>query len=283
MGAVDMTNVPDEPVSRLNERSIVSTVAHILRHEESPLRSLFWRLIHRTGLGSLLVIQRELYRLHFFPTNYSKMAWFDKGVGKEDELFLRQVLKTGDIVVDVGANIGLISLAAASLVGDTGRVVCIEPNPRTFRYLRKNVELNRFSHCTTFNCAVGEQSGTTLISNGRFDDINRIVAEDGVSVPLVTLDEILSEISGRIRLLKIDVEGYELYVLKGAVNSLEVFEDNFARFGYRTADLLALVRDSGFDVLFTFSANGLRREPIHDKEFCPRECMNIVATKRALT
>lgn len=259
-------------------------LAYILRHEKAPLRGLLLRCIHRTGIGSLLIIDRGLYRIKIFPTNQSKIAWNDVNACKEDERFLRSCLRPGDLVVDVGANVGFISLAAAALVGRSGKVISVEANPRTFRYLKSNVRLNRVSNITLLNCALGNRSGTVMISNERFDDMNRIVDKDGIKVPLMTLDEVLSTIGGRIRLLKIDVEGYEKFVIEGGAQSLgrtdyiyfEVSEKHFAHFGYCTADLISLIGRFGFS-FFRYNSSG-EREPI-SFNFVPSEWMNLIACR----
>lgn len=257
-------------------------LAYLLHSEKAPLHWLFWRCIHRTGIGSLLTIDRGLYRIRFFPTNYSKIAWYDVNAGKEDERFLRSCLRPGDLVVDVGANIGFISLAAAALVGRSGKVISIEANPRTFRYLKSNVRLNRFPNLVLLNCALGKKSGTVMISNQRFDDMNRIVDKDGIRVPLMTLDEVLSKTGGKVRLLKIDVEGYEKFVLEGGAQSLErtdyiyfeVSEEHFANFGYRTADLLNLIGRLGFK---SYRYNSSGQKELIPLDFVPWEWMNLIA------
>lgn len=122
---------------------------------------------------------------------------------------------------------------------------------------------------------------------GRFDDMNRIVDKDGITVPLMTLDEVLSRIDGRVRLLKIDVEGYEKFVLEGGAQSLErtdyiyfeVCEEHFARFGYRTSDLLNWIGKLGFR-FYCGNSSG-EKEPI-PLDFVPKEWMNLIAYRGSI-
>lgn len=74
----------------------------------------------------------------------------------EREVF-RQFCKPGSTVVDVGANVGLYTVIAASRVGEEGKVIAIEPHPESYRYLQKTIEANRLSRVKTFNVALGDR------------------------------------------------------------------------------------------------------------------------------
>jgi len=133
---------------------------------------------------------------------------------------VRDLARPGYTVVDVGANIGYYTLLFESVVGVTGRIVAFEPEPDNLAELRVNVEKNSLRNVTIEPCAVGARSGTVAFARG----INGGVRDDAVSstgdevrVPLVTLDEALS---GAVDLIKIDVEGYEEEVLRGATRTL---------------------------------------------------------------
>ena len=84
---------------------------------------------------------------------------------------LREVLPPGATFVDIGANIGWFSLLAASLVGPTGRVIAIEPNPRNVALLRQSAKDNGFDNIDVVTVALGERRGAAALetdgSNGR--------------------------------------------------------------------------------------------------------------------
>src|SRR5262249_17858089 len=125
-------------------------------------------------------------------------------------------LRSGDVVVDVGANVGLYTLTGAVGVGPKGKVYAIEPNPRIAGYLAGNVELNGCNQVTIFNLAVGESDGTLALTDTGQDDQNRIVdGARGAPVRVVRLDSLPIR-DAEIALLKVDVEGYEKFVLDGA-------------------------------------------------------------------
>src|SRR5918911_565687 len=148
---------------------------------------------------------------------------------RENEIIELFRPKQGDIVVDVGAHIGRYTIIASKRVGATGKVIAIEAHPGNYEMLNRNIKLNGLTNVTTLNFAVysketkiklflpGEKSNrtiyNTLISTRATDE------EKFVEVNADTLDDLLqnNEIShADINWIKIDVEGAELEVLKGA-------------------------------------------------------------------
>jgi FkbM family methyltransferase len=135
----------------------------------------------------------------------------------ETALFAR-VLRSGDRVADVGANVGWFSLLAARLVGPGGRVDSFEANRDTFALLEHNLALNACTHVTAHCLAVGEAQGLARIAprepgNAGADGVELASGGDD-TVPLVRLDQVLAE--GALRLIKLDIEGWEAKALRGA-------------------------------------------------------------------
>ena len=134
--------------------------------------------------------------------------------------FIEKYLNPGDVFVDVGANIGLMSIVAAKRVGATGKVIAYEAHPETYAELVENCERNNCTNVTAVHKAIGEQAGKVFIA---LDPINKgassIVASNGAGaeVDCITLD---AEILTRLNMIKIDVEGFELPVFRGAKESL---------------------------------------------------------------
>ncbi len=131
-------------------------------------------------------------------------------------------IQKGDIVADVGAHIGLYTVAFAKRVGSMGEIVAFEPNPQTFEELKYHVKLNGVGQRVKFiPAAVGDRKGRVLFEAGRGSE-SHVIAGTGIRVlpvEVVTLDETFSQ--GRLDILKIDVEGYEEKVLEGGSNLLK--------------------------------------------------------------
>lgn len=172
-----------------------------------------------------------------------------------EERFVRSYLTNGDTLVDVGANIGTIAFAGAAAVGASGRVIAIEPHPRTFACLLENGELNGFTNVRYCNRAVGASRGTVGFSNRPDDDQNRVLEGGTIRVEATTLDALLEELGVvSVALLKIDVEGYEKHVLQGAERALartqcvliETVERNLSSFGTSSGEILQMLRAHGF-------------------------------------
>jgi FkbM family methyltransferase len=132
-------------------------------------------------------------------------------------LSLSYLVKPGDRVVDVGANIGYFTLLLARLVGPAGQVFAFEPDARAFKLLRRNVEANGYKNVVLVNKAVGRQPGQArLYLNHANRGDNRLMPTGdwlSVEVEMTTLD---AAVEGNVGFIKIDVQGYEEEVLAGA-------------------------------------------------------------------
>lgn len=140
----------------------------------------------------------------------------------------------GDVVVDVGANIGQYSLLAARLVGSGGRVIAFEADPGIVDRLRRHVAINRLSVDVTA-CALGDANATRDFypsawagNQGQGSLLpaeparQRIRKREALRVKVCRLDDVMAQKGVfRIDFLKIDVEGYEMHVLRGAQHMLE--------------------------------------------------------------
>ncbi len=137
------------------------------------------------------------------------------------------LLRPGQTFVDVGSNKGDFSLLASKRVGTVGKVLSFEPEPTNCGWIRKSVDLNRYHNISLFEMALsdtngeerlylGEKSGHHTLLPGR---PNRTGA--AITVQKKTLDAVLDELDHpRIHMIKIDVEGAELEVLRGASDTL---------------------------------------------------------------
>ncbi|PZO38685.1 MAG: FkbM family methyltransferase [Pseudanabaena frigida] len=163
-----------------------------------------------------------------------------------DMAFCLHLLRSGDLFVDVGANIGSYTVLASKVVGANS--FAIEPVPKTFQCLQRNISINNInslvdSHC----CAAGKNSGLLKFSTD-LDTTNQVVNSDysgtWIEVPVESLDRMLKQLQPT--LIKIDVEGFEPDVILGAFQTLKC--DSLLAILLETvnSDIKKSLQDSGF-------------------------------------
>lgn len=156
---------------------------------------------------------------------------------KKERDFVSHNLMPGMHVVNIGANVGLYALMASKLIGLSGKVYAFEPSGETFSVLKKNIELNRCINIISENMALSDFSGSLLLRSDPLApaadghryvekiDATNTEASDGEVVQCKTLDSYWNEDPERsvlsIDMMIIDVEGAELSVLKGAVETIQ--------------------------------------------------------------
>lgn len=158
--------------------------------------------------------------------------YFDFKETSKNNLF--QLANKGDTVIDIGGNIGEISMNFASIVGDSGNVHSFEPHPINLKRFKNNLSLNDFNNIILNEQALGNEKGIfqLLIIDENNYGRNRItttveekkenkLVED---VQVILLDDYVKKCKvEKVDLIKIDVEGFEMNVLKGAKNILGIY------------------------------------------------------------
>lgn len=184
--------------------------AHARRHASR----VYARLLARTGAGALTATLPYGEAVHLLP-EYRNITW-----NPEEYEAFRADIGAGDTVVDVGANIGAYSVLFAQWVGPSGRVIAFEPAPEPYGALRQLIDHNGLTtRVTALQQAVSSQLGTAAFSAAGASGANRLVGAEGpatVVVETTTIDAVCSRRQLRPRLIKIDAEGAELDVLRGA-------------------------------------------------------------------
>jgi len=144
--------------------------------------------------------------------------------------FLSLYLEKGDCFFDVGSNFGLYSLIASKKVGKKGRIFAFEPATKTFKRLKRNIKLNRLDNIIPIQAAISSNNGIMpmSISLDGHDAWNSLTTPARgekfltEEVKTITLDDFIQEndLHDKIKMIKIDVEGWECEVIKGAVRTL---------------------------------------------------------------
>jgi FkbM family methyltransferase len=186
----------------------------------------FYKILNHSN-EPLLKLKMPKYNLQFYCRNNKDD--FTTMTMREDEIIRHFNTKQGDIVVDVGAHIGKYTIIASKRVGANGKVIAIEAHPGNYEMLNRNIKLNGLTNVTTLNYAVyskeskvklflpGEKSNHSIYNTllpSRATDEGKFV-----EVTADTLDNLLQKngiSNAEVNWLKIDVEGAELEVLKGA-------------------------------------------------------------------
>ncbi len=137
---------------------------------------------------------------------------------------VRAMLQPGDTFVDLGAHVGWFTTLAGRIVGSSGVVWAFEPFPRSNELLRANVALNGLDMVRTYASAVSDRDDVVSIGAQAGSDSGSVTAAprdvpSGTIVTTCRVDDIVVD-DARIRLMKIDVEGFEAHTLAGARNAL---------------------------------------------------------------
>jgi FkbM family methyltransferase len=163
-------------------------------------------------------ITRHIYRIGAHEPHITRYLLDNVSVGSDE------------VALDVGANIGWYSVLLDRLSAPGARVLAFEPDPGSYRLLRANLKANRTEHVTALNVALGDKPGVALLHRYRDSNNGRHTLLDGntsggtVEVPVETLKDIWDREqlgARRVALLKIDVEGFECLVLRGAGDILK--------------------------------------------------------------
>ena len=206
----------------------------------------------------------------------SRIYWFGY-ISRSEIALLRRILKPDMVFVDVGANAGAFSLFAANRL-TAGIVLAFEPVPTLFRQLCHNVAVNKFRNVVTRNTGLGDRPGqfriylnetlpgTDTYSEGLASMYRK--CEQTTPTTLITverLDDVFSEMNcARLDVLKIDVEGAELFVLRGAQESIlryrplimiELNAETFATAGYGVQEVIDMLEQLGYKLYL------IRRRP----------------------
>ncbi|MCD5383454.1 FkbM family methyltransferase [candidate division WOR-3 bacterium] len=143
----------------------------------------------------------------------------------ETQLVKREI-KRGNVVLDLGANIGYYTLIFAKLVGEEGKVFAFEPDPTNFALLEKNVEMNGYKNVMLIQKAVSNKSGKLKLylsenSMGDHAIFNLYEGCKFIEIEAIRLDDYFKNYEGKIDFIKIDTEGAEEQAIQSMLNLLK--------------------------------------------------------------
>ncbi len=229
----------------------------------------------------------DLKGLYSFTTSDGCRFWLDRNIESHSlwlvrnllqrddvHVFLHNYLRPGNVFVDIGANVGAHSVHAGRLVGPSGKVFSVEPSALSYKALLGNLKLNQAVHVQPFCKAVGEQDMqmefweyADSVLNGFYPRADRKDAALSY-VQTIRGDHLLrkvEEFTDTVDVLKIDVEGAELSVLRSFGDRLHQLEcillecsrANLHRAGQKPDDIIVFLRENGFHIFEIDSKNKL--------------------------
>jgi FkbM family methyltransferase len=196
--------------------------------------------------------------------------------GRDVARILELATRPGTVAIDAGAHIGFYTLLLQEAVGPRGRVLAFEPDDRNFRLLKCNLNLNKATNVQAFRCALGERKGTVKMGPNpvNFGDARASVCNDDTpsAVPMVCIDDVLADqMSEPVSVVKVDVQGCELHVVKGmnhVIESnpdlllvLEVFPEGLREAGASGSGLIGHLQSMGY---MGYEVSDWRVQPLSD-------------------
>lgn len=210
--------------------------------------------------------------------------------------WVEDTLSKTDVFIDIGANAGIYSLLAAKLVGRKGQVYAFEPNRTCIKFIKNSIRLNRLTNISLINNAVSNKKGRKEFVLYAASDHNhlktlnetKLIRKSTVigreKIEVTTLDSYFADKNlNKITLIKIDVEGYEKFVLEGAKKTLkqykpklilEINERVFSPNGYNSLELVELLKSMNYSI-FRLYDNQL--VDFDKKELKNNKSFNIIA------
>ncbi len=144
-------------------------------------------------------------------------SWLGTYESHVQRLFCERV-KPGDIVFDIGANVGFFTLLASKLAGPNGHVYAFEPLPRNLSYIEQHIRLNDLANVTVKPIAIAATSGTARFGDGENDSQTRLSEKGEHQVTTASLDDLIaSGVAPLPAFIKMDIEGAESDALRGAL------------------------------------------------------------------
>ena len=226
-------------------------------------------------------------RIKYDPNTFLGRYIYFRGIYEEAIIKkMKRVIKPGMTVLDVGANIGLHSLVAASIVGPTGAVIAIEPYSGNRNLLNENIKMNGFDNIQVFGYALGKKNGKGRIYlTNKNNPGEATLRPKGKSTPELTeeitvrsLDSMLEDLKiSKIDVVKIDTEGAELDILEGGEKFIschppkalfiECIDDHLIQFGKTSLALINWLKEKKYQVFGWRKGRWKKVEAIRGQNF----------------
>ena len=274
-------------------RNILNHPANQGRQVYAALRYLAWQVSKRCFVAHWDIPYHGLkLRCHGDSHSASAAIYFNGLADYREMVFIRRYLRPGDAFLDVGANVGVYTLLAASLVGKSGVVHAFEPGILASARLDENIALNQLANVTVHRFGLSDRQGSAAFSAEGDDCVASLIpggaiatAGNVLQVQCVRLDDYLPSL--KWAMAKIDIEGAEPLAIRGVITHLaagnppvlQIEMDGYSRrFGVETHDFIAELASLGYDV-------GIFDDATNQIEFTTtpweRGVLNVLAVNRS--
>ena len=242
---------------------------------QNLIRSVFVKLfglVARLGVHRIPIFESIFLALYSAYKKHLEAGPIDR---------LREFVPSGSLVIDVGANVGFFSLRFAKWVGDGGQVISIEPEDRNYDSLVSALKREGlFARVRAFKAVAAAEAGNMFLEINPLHPADHKLSRDGIGLPVtaVTLDDLMrGNCNPGPTLVKIDVQGAEMLVLKGATGILkntgpalfvELHEEGLSKFGTSVSEILDYLSEYNYEVYWLMRTGAPRKtdpEEIHAK------------------
>lgn len=195
---------------------------------------------------------------------------------------IRRALKPGMTVLDCGSNIGYYPLFESELVGKTGKIICIEPDPRNFELLTMNIKQAKYQDSFELHhMAVSDKNMEVALNLTKYSNLNKVVSDtthlsqsEVYRLPADSIDNLVKKHRWSFDFLRMDIEGHEVEVIRGARETIKAAKSGFTIFlelhpteysqEHSFAEQLSFLLDQGFECEYLVSA-GQPIPPLYGK------------------
>ncbi|HOZ36487.1 MAG TPA: FkbM family methyltransferase [bacterium] len=275
-------------------------------------RIIYWRLmekIRKSPAGKFLFLKQPRVLTDKNGMRFALYPWMTLGLKKlitkshyaDEFTALGKLIKKDDVVFDVGANAGVLSVYMSRLIGENGRLYAFEPIRETYYLLKENLALNRCENTRAENVALDSENGTKIMhcfekNNSEWNsfgapNFDGVTPNKKVEIRAETIDNYARQNKVEwIDFLKIDVEGFEREVLKGARRmlseerikylSFEISQIPITAAGIKPKEVFDLLAQYGYQIYKFEPASGKFSGPYHDSDDF---CLNFYAARNDLT
>ena len=217
---------------------------------------------------------------NFFPVYNLIYPVFKRKQDAEEISFLKENIKKGDIILDIGANIGFYSKILAELTGEKGKVYCFEPDEINYNYFLQNTK--GIKNISVHKKAVADQTKTIKLYTSKLLNVDHRTYkvddyEKEISIDAVSIDDFVAG-AFKVDFIKMDIQGFELSALKGMTATLaanpnvkiltELWPYGLRAAGVSCMELIDFIEKQGFKV---YELVGKKMEVL------PKEKINRVA------